>query len=325
MATMDPTLGELFVLTLLRAQVAATVAILAVAGLRDPVRRLAGPGVAYRLWGLVPAAGISSLFPTLAEFMGRDNLLGLAPIQASDPLMRALSDDGFWSGWAQGLTWVWLAGGLGLALLFLRAELAFRRLAGLGLAGPAIVGVASPRLVVPWDYKVRFTQIERGFIRRHERAHMQRRDNLANLLITGVQVLGWFNPLIHLAASAARLDQEAACDAQVLDGRPRERRAYAEALLKAHCSGPNSGLVSAWSASSGRVGKRHPLEWRLSLLARPEPSLRRYVAGVALVGTLAVTMSAAVWTLAPRRQGAQVGFHRLPIRELVVLFCRSRR
>ncbi len=85
---MDPTLGELFVLTLLRAQVAATVAILAVAGLRGPVRRLAGPGVAYRLWALVPAAALSSLFPTLAEFLRRDSLfgdglLGLAGLQGA--------------------------------------------------------------------------------------------------------------------------------------------------------------------------------------------------------------------------------------------------
>ncbi|MGC1302863.1 MAG: M56 family metallopeptidase, partial [Caulobacteraceae bacterium] len=99
----DPTISELLVLTLLRAQIAASLAILAVAALRGPVRRLAGPGVAYRLWGLVPVAGVSSLFPTLAEFMRQDSLFGAGRIAGGGAWLRALSDDGFWGAWAQGL------------------------------------------------------------------------------------------------------------------------------------------------------------------------------------------------------------------------------
>ncbi len=296
-----PTLSELFVLGLLRAQIAASLAILAVVALRGPVRRLAGPDIAYGLWALAPAAALTSLFPTLAEFMSRDSLFGAGGRATGGTWLRALTDDGFWADWAHALTAAWLVGALGLALLILLAEMRFRRLARLGLAGPAIVGVAAPRLVTPFDYVERFTEAERGFIRRHERAHMQRGDNLANLVIALAQVLAWFNPLVHLAANLARLDQEAACDARVLEGRPRERRAYAEALLKAHLPGGRTGLACPWAA-----GGRHPLEWRLRLLARPEPTLRRYMAGLTLVGTLAVLAAASVWTLAPPRQGAQV-------------------
>lgn len=300
-----PTLSELFILGLLRAQIAASLAILAVMALRGPVRRLAGADIAYRLWALAPAAALSSLFPTLAEFLSRDSLFGagfgVGGRAVSGAWMRAFSDDGFWADWAQALTAAWVVGALGLALLILLAELRFRRLARQGLAGPAIVGVAAPRLVTPFDYAERFSEVERGFIRRHERAHLQRGDNLANLVIALAQVLAWFNPLVHVAANLARLDQEAACDAQVLEGRPRDRRGYAEALLKAHLPGARTGLSCPWAA-----GGRHPLEWRLRLLARPEPTLRRYMAGLTLVGALAVLAAGSVWTLAPRRQGAQV-------------------
>jgi beta-lactamase regulating signal transducer with metallopeptidase domain len=300
-----PTLSEVFVLGLLRAQIAASLAILSAMALRGPVRRLGGADIAYRLWALVPAAALSSLFPTLAEFMSRDSLFGAALFGdgrtvAGGAVLRALTDDRFWGDWAQVLTAAWLVGAVGLAGLILLAEMRFRRLARLGLAGPAIVGVAAPRLVTPFDYAERFSEAERGFIRRHERAHLQRGDNLANLVIAAVQVLAWFNPLVHVAGSLARLDQEAACDAQVLEGRPRDRRPYAEALLKAHLPTARAGLACAWAA-----GGRHPLEWRLRLLARPEPTLRRYLAGLTLVGALAVLTAVSVWTLAPRRLGTQ--------------------
>jgi beta-lactamase regulating signal transducer with metallopeptidase domain len=296
-----PTLSELFVLGLLRAQIAASLAILAAMVLRAPVRRLAGPDIAYRLWALAPAAALTSLFPTLAEFLSRDSLFGAGRMAVSGAWVQALTDDGFWADWAQALTAAWLVGALGFASLILLAETRFRRLARRGLAGPALVGVAAPRLVTPFDYEARFTAAERGFIRRHERAHLQRGENLANLVIASVQVLGWFNPLVHVAARVARLDQEAACDARVLEGRPRDRRPYGEALLKAHLPIARAGLACSWAA-----GGVHPLEWRLRLLARPEPTLRRYLAGLTLVGALAVLAAASVWTLAPRRQGAQV-------------------
>jgi hypothetical protein len=33
---------------------------------------LIGPGLAYRLWTLGPAAALTSLFPTLAEFISQE-------------------------------------------------------------------------------------------------------------------------------------------------------------------------------------------------------------------------------------------------------------
>src|SRR6185437_3560467 len=53
---------EFLVLMFLKAQVAASCAILLVVALRLPVRRLFGAEIGYNLWFLVPVAALASLF-----------------------------------------------------------------------------------------------------------------------------------------------------------------------------------------------------------------------------------------------------------------------
>ena len=198
-----------------------------------------------------------------------------------------------------GFIWVWLAGAATLGLVFLCAEIRFRRLARRGLAGPALVGVAAPRLVAPYDFAERFTEEERGFIRRHEREHMARLDPVANLLLAVVQGMSWFNPLVHLAAGALRMDQELACDAQVVGGRAGERRLYGQALVKAQLSRSGWSRTGLSLACAWVPPGPHPLELRLAALACPPPSLRRGVIGAITVTALAVAAAAATWGLAP--------------------------
>jgi beta-lactamase regulating signal transducer with metallopeptidase domain len=161
-----------------------------------------------------------------------------------------------------------------------------------------MVGVAAPRFVTPHDYRERFSERERDLIVRHERAHLAQGDPIANLLIAAFQVLFWFNPLIHLAAKQIKLDQELACDALVLEGRPKARRTYAHALVKAHLTGPQSALVCAWTPASAGFN-RSPLEHRLQALSWGEVSLARYMAGLVAVGALSVAMAAGVWIATP--------------------------
>jgi beta-lactamase regulating signal transducer with metallopeptidase domain len=300
--------SELFVLTLLRAQAAASLAVLLVLVLRAPARRRIGVGLSYRLWLLVATAAFISPFPTLSEFLHRAPPVAGASLGAAGSpsaiVLRALTTDAFWFRTAPWLTWTWAAGALALATLFFAAELRFRRLARLGLAGPAMVGVAAPRFVTPHDYHQRFSERERDLILRHERAHLAQGDPIANLLIAGFQVLFWFNPLIHIAAAQIKLDQELACDALVIEGRPKARRAYANALIKAHLTGPQSALVCAWAPMRNRIGlscfaRTSPLEHRLRALTWGDVSLTRYLAGLVLVGGLAVSMAVGVWIAAP--------------------------
>jgi beta-lactamase regulating signal transducer with metallopeptidase domain len=288
--------SELFVLTLIRAQAAVSLAVLLVLILRGPARRRIGVGLAYRLWLLPLAAVVISPFPTLSEFLQRVPPVAAVPRGGGG----AIAEVFFASRHRHRLlTWVWAVGALALASVFVAAELRFRRRARLGLAGPALVGVAAPRFVTPHDYRQRFTERERDLILRHERAHLAQGDAIANLLIAGLQLLFWFNPLIHLAAAQIKLDQELACDALVIEARPKARRLYAEALVKAHLAGPQSALVCAWSPARRGLWRGSPLEHRLRALSWGEVSGARYIAGLVAVGGLAVATTVGLWIAAP--------------------------
>jgi beta-lactamase regulating signal transducer with metallopeptidase domain len=273
---------DLLLAALLRAQVAAGVAVLLVLALRRPGRVLIGAELTYRLWAIAPVAAVVSLFPTLPAFMSS---WGQPARPAGPPQLLPH---------AELLLLAWVVGAVAMAALLTLSEARFRRLARLGRAGPAVMGVHWPRIVTPAGYAAMFTAAERALIDRHERAHIARRDPRANLFLAAMRVLGWFNPLVHVAVACARLDQELACDAAVIQARPDCRRDYGATLLKAHLVGPRSPFSCAWMAAA-----RHPLEIRLSMLARPPISLSHYLRGAAAVALVAVAVALGVWSLAP--------------------------
>ncbi len=271
-------LGEVLFGVLLRTQFAASAAIVLVLLLRPWARWLIGPRLAYRLWAIPVAALAAGLAPSIAT-------LNATITTAAGALNRD-----FGLGAALEL---WSLGALAAFLVFARAELTFRRMERRGQAGPAVVGVW-PRLVVPADYAVQFNASERRIIRIHERVHMQRRDTVTNLFAAVAGIVFWFNPLMHLARHAMRLDQELACDALALEDVNVGPRAYGEVLLKAQLAGPRSWLACAWSGMAG-----HPLELRVRLLSMRRHSLSREMLGAAAVAALAVAVSVTVLTLEP--------------------------
>ncbi|KQY27707.1 peptidase M56 [Caulobacter sp. Root487D2Y] len=268
-------MAELLALTLLRTQAAAAAAVLLVLLLRGPMRAAFGAGLAYRLWALVPVAAIATVFPSLSETLGSG---APPPLMGEERAVMVMA--------------VWLAGCVALATVILLQERAFRARAQAGRAGPAVMGVFWPRVVLPADFAARFDEQARKIVDLHERAHIKRGDPVANLAIAAIQVLGWCNPLIHVGALCARLDQEMACDASVLSLRPNLRRTYAQALVEAHTRRTGSPLACFFAA--------HPLLLRVKLLARPEPSYRRQTAGAAAIALMAVITALGVWTVTPR-------------------------
>ncbi|HEY4030080.1 MAG TPA: M56 family metallopeptidase, partial [Caulobacteraceae bacterium] len=60
--------ADFLLATLLRAQAAASLAIVLVLLLRGPARLLIGAELTYRLWAVAPIAAVVSLFPSLSEF-----------------------------------------------------------------------------------------------------------------------------------------------------------------------------------------------------------------------------------------------------------------
>jgi beta-lactamase regulating signal transducer with metallopeptidase domain len=291
-------IAVLMVRALVRAEIAVSAAILLVLLLRRPARRLLGAGLAYRLWSLPLAAVTASLFPSLSEMLHGPSSLDRGSMGAA--------------GWGrpEPILAIWLCGALLVLAVMAVSEVRFRRRASQGLAGPAIVGLGWRRLVIPSDFRTRFTEAERDFILRHERAHIARGDPEANLVTALLQAACWFNPLAHIAAACARLDQELACDETVIRDRPDLRRGYAETLLKAQLPTLHSPFACAFT------GGRHPLELRLAMLARPQPGLGRYLTGVAAVAAIGLLTAAAVWAASP---GGETGVH-LPLSSLHAVF-----
>lgn len=261
---------------LLRANLIGSLAILAVLALRLPVRWRFGPEVAYRLWTVPPLAAAATLLP-LKTFKGAAVIHPLANLVPGE--------------FAPWLFAAWAAGLVVVAAAMWRAQAAFLCAARRGTAGPAVVGVIAPRLVMPPD-DGRFSPEERALIRAHEREHIARQDPRDGALIVALQCLAWFNPLVHAAAHLARLDQELACDAAVLRRHPRARTLYAKTLLKAQLAGATLPLGCYWPARG-----RHPLEVRVALLTKPVDDAS--LAGPIVILTTAVLAAALAWAAEP--------------------------
>lgn len=285
---------------LVRANLAGGLAILLVLPLRPLARRLFGAQAAYALWLVVPAAFLANLFPAREALSLPEHLPVAAQVSA-----RLTTHLGTLA------VALWLAGAAAGALLLAWSQYRFLRAAAQGRAGPAVVGVFAPRMVVRADHQHLYTAEERALIRAHERAHIERGDPRINALIALAQCLNWFNPLAHLAAHFARIDQELACDATVLASRPRARRLYAETLLKTQLPAGALPLGCHWTA--------HPLERRIAMLGEPPRSVRREIAGCGAVAALAVVAAYCAWIAQPERAPLPQEIYQEPYPAMIVL------
>jgi len=263
-----------FLLDLIRANAAGALAVLAVLALRGPVRRALGADAVYRLWIVPPLVVAASLLPARESLGAASRYEAPAwAAQVAPPVLAA---------WA-----------LGAALAFAAlafTQYAFLRAARAGRAGPAVVGILSPRIVMPRDDGA-FSAEERALIRAHELKHLERGDPCANAVMAALQCLLWFNPLTHVAVHAARLDQEIACDAAVLRRRSAARALYARTLLKAQLAAGPPPIGAGWSAAA------HPLEARIALISRPPRD--EGPSGPLVVALGALGACALAWAMVP--------------------------
>lgn len=313
---------------LVLANLTGAAAILAVLALRRPAQAQFGAGLAYALWLIVPAAMLASLFPARTVFVP-------APVVTPDP-MNALTH-GFSAASAmpphpaaaaaldpaQVVLGVWLAGAAASLILLAvgqrRALARFGRItadaedpnlarAANPSVGPALVGVVRPRVVVPNDFETRFAADERAMILAHERTHLAFGHASINGLTALLKALNWFNPLVHVAARYARVDQELACDAAVVEQFPGARRTYAHALLKTQLAYAPLPLGCDWPVRSASL-----LEKRIQMLAQQKPGRGRLIGGAAFIAALTAGAGVAAWSAEP----TDVRFTAGPVRAAV--------
>jgi beta-lactamase regulating signal transducer with metallopeptidase domain len=274
---------------LVHLNLAAAAAILVVLAVRTKARRHFGAELAYCLWICVPIAALFALLPAAAATKIYPPGVGphFDPIfMASQALDQSPSAT---------LLTLWLLGAALGAVVIARRQLRFLRMARRGLAGPAVTGFFSPRIVMPADADTLYSADERALIRAHERTHIDRGDPRTNGFIAVAQCLFWFNPLIHLAAYEARLDQELACDAAVLTHRSSQKRLYAETLLKTQIGGIATPLGCHWLTGAAP----HPLEQRIRSLGRTGPDDRRRDQGLIAIGLTLAIAAYGAWKAQP--------------------------
>jgi beta-lactamase regulating signal transducer with metallopeptidase domain len=293
-------------LTLARATLLSSFAILCVALLRLPFRKLAGPRAAYWIWLLVPAVTLTLLLPHPSQLplpagvFAELSLTGMVPAAFDEPTSP--------NGWlAPTLFGAWLAGAIALFIGLATRQRAFLRSQGSltpdergicrsdNALAPMLIGIFRVRIIVPADFESRYAPREQELVLAHERAHERRRDILVSALALLSHCVFWFNPLVYLALGWLRHDQELACDEQVLSNLPRSdaeaRRIYAGALLKAQLAGE-----SAWRMPIGcHWQSTHPLKERITMLRNPLPGATRRVAGTIAVLVLSLSGSYIAW------------------------------
>lgn len=291
--------------------VASSAAALLVLLLRRPWRLTFGSASLPLLWAMVPLALLAMALPA-AEVSAPTRMLMLpaldavaAPVAASP---AAASTDP-----RQIVLLIWLGGCLIAGAWFLHLQLGFRRRLGAlrqrgdGLhqasstaAGPAVLGLLRPRIILPADFETRYSADEQALIISHERSHLRRGDLYANAIATALRCIYWFNPLLHYAAARLRHDHELASDAEVLREYPQARRRYADTLLNVQLAVPGLPVGCLWQSS-------HPLKDRIMQMKQPLPSRSRHLAGMALA-VLALSASAfAAWATQPASTASAAG------------------
>ncbi|MBK9138221.1 MAG: redoxin domain-containing protein [Verrucomicrobia bacterium] len=154
------------------------------------------------------------------------------------------------------------------------------------LASPALFGVFRPRLLLPPGFLRDFSRQELRFVLLHELAHVRRRDLAFNWLVTGLQVLHWFNPLLWLGFARWRADRELACDALALQAAGGDQsREYGRTILRllegfTHRA-PAPGLV-------GILEDKRQLKRRIAMIADFQPGRRWGIVSIVALVVLAV-------------------------------------
>jgi bla regulator protein blaR1 len=293
----------------LLATLLATSALIALVLLvREPVRKWFGSRVTYGLW-LIPAARL--FMPTLTHVVERT----IPAPAAIPPFAEPLVSDQLWmarvaptgsspidqaGGWPTLFVAAWLAVA---TTLFVNRMIAYGRdrrtilaasvpVARIGavrivrspeIASPVALGIFDRLIAVPSDFERLYDARERRLVLEHELAHHHSGDLVANLFAFVLLCLQWFNPLAWVAHAAFRFDQEAACDARVLDEATRaDRGDYGRAIAKAA-----SGRALLFASA---LDRRNTLQRRLqSMLCSSNPT-KRLAGRLMVVSVVAVAL-----------------------------------
>jgi bla regulator protein blaR1 len=273
--------------------IAVTALMAFVLMVRTPVTRYFGARVAYMLW-LLPALRL--ILPPLP-----DEVVPFHVFHTSHVLV--VPEESYGTGTIVLILWV--VGAVVFTTYHIIAYLQFVRSVRTNttlighestisvqssghVQSPLAYGVLKKIILLPLDFAERYSQREQHFAMAHELTHHRRGDIAANMLGLLLLSLFWWNPIAHWAWAAFRKDQEAACDALVLqDATADDRYIYGSALYKTVAGNVPQAACTISTAAM--------LKERLRLILNApdhhQTRLGSIMAGVTIVMGLALTVS----------------------------------
>jgi bla regulator protein blaR1 len=171
---------------------------------------------------------------------------------------------------------------------------------------PALFGILRPRLLLPPGTLPALSRDQLRHVFLHELAHLKRWDIAINWVMTFLQALHWFNPLVWYAFARMRADRELACDDVALShARPGESDDYGRTFIY---------LLEKYAqprrlpALAGVLEKHEHMKRRIAMIARFNPSAApRPAIAVALFLVLGAVCLTSAWSEIDRDKAEMMG------------------
>lgn len=154
------------------------------------------------------------------------------------------------------------------------------------VGSPSLFGFVRPRLLLPAGLAQSFSLEELRYIFLHELGHIKRRDIQIGWLMTALQIVHWFNPLVWLACYRMRVDRELACDALALRyAAHEESQRYGRTIIKLLESFGRPARAPSLAAA---VESKNQLKERIQMIAKFKKTNRGLLIAAPIFASLAL-------------------------------------
>lgn len=114
---------------------------------------------------------------------------------------------------------------------------------------PCITGLITPVILIPKYMVSKLTNEEIKYIIIHELVHFKCKDTLINWIVTVLNLIHWFNPILYFSFKRLRQDSEISCDARALSYiEGKDHKNYGNTIINL-VSLVSSFDVKPWEAS----------------------------------------------------------------------------
>lgn len=168
---------------------------------------------------------------------------------------------------------------------------------------PMVVGFIKPLILMPAAAVAQLSMAQLETILQHELAHIKRYDHLANILLTTIESILFFNPFVWMTTAIARREMEYSCDDLVLS-HTQDPLHYATALATlAAQPAIKPTLAVAATGTSHQLFNRIK---RIMEMKKSPISYSRMVAAILITTAITCSVAALTPSTARARKGKEI-------------------